>query len=100
MSPAARVLALLVTLYRRLVSPLLPARCRFAPTCSAYATQALQQHGARRGTWLASRAVARCHPFPPGGHDPVPPARPFVSDDAGSGPARRHSLPRPPGAPS
>lgn len=97
MSPVARALRLLVRGYRTLVSPLLPPRCRFAPTCSQYALEALEVHGAARGGWLAVRRVARCHPFHPGGHDPVPPraaartsrhdpAAPRVSDD-GEGPA-------------
>jgi putative membrane protein insertion efficiency factor len=72
----ARGLLLLVGLYRRWVSPLLGPRCRFAPSCSAYAADAVAVHGAARGTWLAVRRIARCHPFHPGGHDPVPPARP------------------------
>jgi putative membrane protein insertion efficiency factor len=75
MSPAAKGLVALVTGYRRFVSPLLGPRCRFAPTCSAYAVQALGEHGALRGGWLALRRLARCHPFHPGGHDPVPPGR-------------------------
>ncbi|HEX8001533.1 MAG TPA: membrane protein insertion efficiency factor YidD [Mycobacteriales bacterium] len=65
------MLLLLVRGYRRAVSPLLPPRCRFAPSCSAYAEEALRRHGVR-GVWLAVRRVARCHPFHPGGHDPVP----------------------------
>ena len=95
MSPAARLLLLLVTAYRRGVSPLLPARCRFAPTCSAYAAEALRVHGALRGTWLAVRRVGRCHPFHPGGHDPVPPRRGSMSDDGPRTPAS----PAPLGAP-
>lgn len=87
MSPLARLLVLPVLAYRRLVSPLLPARCRFAPTCSAYAVEALTVHGAVRGGWLAVRRVARCHPFTPGGHDPVPPVRrPWVTMDAPAAP--------------
>ena len=73
--PVARVLLALVGGYRRWISPLLGPRCRFAPSCSAYAAQALAVHGAARGSWLAVRRIARCHPFHPGGHDPVPPAR-------------------------
>ena len=73
-SAAARVLVALITGYRRFISPLLGARCRFAPSCSAYALEAVREHGALRGTWLAVRRIGRCHPFNPGGFDPVPPA--------------------------
>jgi uncharacterized protein len=69
----ARVLMAAVTGYRRLVSPLLPPRCRFEPSCSAYALEALRVHGAAGGVRLAVCRVARCHPFNPGGFDPVPP---------------------------
>ena len=69
----ARLLLAGIAAYRRVVSPLLPARCRFAPSCSAYAAQAVAVHGAARGGWLAVRRIGRCHPFHPGGHDPVPP---------------------------
>ncbi len=72
---AARALALPVRLYRRAVSPLLPPRCRFSPTCSSYALEALHVHGALRGSWLALRRLARCQPFSPGGPDPVPAPR-------------------------
>jgi hypothetical protein len=74
-TPVTRLLIGLVRGYRRFVSPLLGPRCRFAPTCSAYAVEALSVHGALRGGWLAARRIARCHPFNAGGHDPVPPAR-------------------------
>jgi putative membrane protein insertion efficiency factor len=73
-SAAARVMVALITGYRRFVSPLLAPRCRFVPSCSAYALEAVREHGALRGAWLAVRRVGRCHPFHPGGFDPVPPA--------------------------
>lgn len=66
------LLLLLVRGYRRFVSPLLRPRCRFAPSCAAYAEEALRRFGAMRGGWLAVRRLARCHPFHPGGYDPVP----------------------------
>jgi putative membrane protein insertion efficiency factor len=65
----------LIKFYRRYLSPLTPPVCRFQPTCSAYALEALEGHGALRGSWLATLRILRCHPFHPGGHDPVPPAR-------------------------
>ena len=73
-SAAALVLMALITGYRRFIGPLLSPRCRFAPSCSAYALEAVREHGAMRGTWLAVRRIGRCHPFHPGGFDPVPPA--------------------------
>jgi putative membrane protein insertion efficiency factor len=68
----ARVLTLAIVAYRRWISPALPARCRFYPSCSAYALEAVTRHGALRGTGLAVRRLLRCHPFHPGGYDPVP----------------------------
>jgi putative membrane protein insertion efficiency factor len=62
----------LIAAYRRFVSPLLGQRCRFYPSCSAYAQEAVARHGAARGGWLALRRIGRCQPFHPGGFDPVP----------------------------
>ena len=75
----ARLLMFPIAGYRRFVSPLLAPRCRFAPSCSEYALTALAEHGALRGLWLAVTRIARCHPFHPGGYDPVPPAKPARS---------------------
>lgn len=73
-SAAARLLALPVHGYRYVVSPLLGSNCRYYPSCSAYALDALAEHGALRGGWLSVRRIARCHPWHEGGYDPVPPA--------------------------
>jgi putative membrane protein insertion efficiency factor len=62
----------LLRFYKRFLSPLLPPMCRFEPTCSAYAMQAIEKYGTMRGGWLAARRLSRCHPFNPGGWDPVP----------------------------
>ncbi|MEB3257940.1 MAG: membrane protein insertion efficiency factor YidD [Cyanobacteriota bacterium] len=62
----------LIRIYQRWISPLLGPRCRFIPSCSAYAAEALQRHGPWRGGWLSVRRLSRCHPFTPCGCDPVP----------------------------
>jgi putative membrane protein insertion efficiency factor len=67
-----RLIRIAIRLYQRLLSPLLGPRCRFYPSCSQYALQAVEEHGAWRGSLLALRRLARCHPFNPGGYDPVP----------------------------
>ncbi len=70
--PVASVLLWLLTGYRTAISPIRPPVCRFTPSCSAYAVEAITVHGAARGSWLALRRVLRCHPWHRGGHDPVP----------------------------
>ncbi|WP_021592693.1 membrane protein insertion efficiency factor YidD [Actinomadura welshii] len=82
--PAAAVLILLVRAYRRFLSPLLGQQCRFQPSCSAYGLESLQVHGALRGTWLTARRIARCHPFNPGGYDPVPPKKTSRTNPSGA----------------
>ena len=62
----------LVRFYRALISPLKPPCCRFYPTCSEYALQALQKYGALKGSWLAIKRISKCHPFHKGGYDPLP----------------------------
>lgn len=66
------ILILLIRGYQRFVSPFLGPHCRFEPSCSAYAQQAIHRFGAFRGSWLAILRILRCHPLHPGGHDPVP----------------------------
>ncbi|HYN83119.1 MAG TPA: membrane protein insertion efficiency factor YidD [Gemmatimonadaceae bacterium] len=65
-------LILMIRGYQLWISPLLPAACRYYPTCSAYAIEAIERHGPVSGSWLAIRRIARCHPFRAGGYDPVP----------------------------
>ena len=69
------ILRLAVRGYRYFLSPMLPPSCRFHPSCSEYAEEALTEHGALRGGWLATKRLCRCGPWHPGGYDPVPPSR-------------------------
>lgn len=65
------VLLVLLRAYKAAISPFLPPSCRFSPTCSEYAREAIEKYGAARGVWMGARRVLRCHPFHPGGYDPV-----------------------------
>jgi len=75
MTPSARVAILLVQAYQLMLSPFLGGACRFVPSCSAYAIEAVATHGAVRGAWLSIRRIGRCHPFAQAGLDPVPPVQ-------------------------
>ena len=87
-STLARLALVAVRAYQRWISPVRPPACRFTPSCSAYAVEALERHGAVRGGWLTARRLLRCGPWHPGGHDPVPSA---VGSHGNPGPA----VPRP-----
>ncbi|MBP1989083.1 membrane protein insertion efficiency factor YidD [Paenibacillus eucommiae] len=69
-----RALKVPIQFYRKFISPLTPPSCRFYPTCSQYALEALDEHGALKGSWLAAKRIVKCHPFHPGGIDHVPPS--------------------------
>jgi putative membrane protein insertion efficiency factor len=73
LSPGVRVALIVLRGYKLLISPLFTGSCRFLPSCSDYAAQAIRWYGVPRGSWLALKRLARCHPFCAGGHDPVPP---------------------------
>ncbi|RMG17847.1 MAG: membrane protein insertion efficiency factor YidD [Deltaproteobacteria bacterium] len=77
----------LIRFYQRWISPLFPPTCRFHPTCSEYARQAVERYGPLRGTWMALKRLGRCHPFHPGGYDPVP-----TGDETSSRPATSEGL--------
>jgi hypothetical protein len=84
MSLAARALLFAVRVYQAFFSALMPSACKFYPSCSHYAAEALRIHGARRGSWLALRRISRCHPFTPGGVDLVPDAGEISRDPIGN----------------
>ena len=67
-----RMVMLPIRGYQKFISPGLPPSCRFTPSCSQYALEAVAKHGALKGSWLAARRLVRCHPFNPGGYDPIP----------------------------
>ena len=86
MTPAARLLSLPVHAYRLFLSPWLGMDCRYQPTCSVYALEALERHGALKGGYLAARRLCRCHPWGGHGYDPVPGADPAFDRDRDTGP--------------
>lgn len=67
-----KFLMFIIKIYQKVISPLTPPSCRFYPTCSHYGLEALEKHGALKGSWLAIRRISKCHPFHEGGFDPVP----------------------------
>ena len=75
-SPIKQTLLFTVRLYRYAISPFLGPACRFTPTCSEYCMEAVQMHGSLKGTWMTLMRLLRCHPFHPGGYDPVRPVQP------------------------
>jgi putative membrane protein insertion efficiency factor len=87
-----KILQGLVRFYRKFISPIVPPACRFYPTCSQYALDAIELHGPARGSWLAAKRICKCHPFHPGGIDHVPPAR--DKEDPDSSPREFKALER------
>ena len=78
-----------ITLYRHTISPTLPPTCRYHPSCSAYALEAVTGHGAVRGTWLSMRRIGRCHPWAAGGYDPVPSPASSAVESSSQSPSTR-----------
>lgn len=95
-----RALLASIAFYSRAISPALPPRCRFYPTCSAYATEAVELHGAGRGTWLTLRRIAKCAPWHPGGLDLVPGSPRYSAHSGDPGSGRDGRLSSTPGAPA
>ena len=85
MSPGGLLLSGLIRAYQLLLSPVLPASCRFTPSCSAYGLEAIRSHGALAGGWLTVRRIARCHPWGGSGYDPVPENR-SITNHSSHGP--------------
>ena len=83
MRPLAWGLTRLIAGYRRFISPLLGQNCRYDPTCSSYAMEAITRYGSLRGSWMAAKRLGRCHPFREGGNDPVPDLSPRTVDEEG-----------------
>lgn len=81
-TPVKSILLLLLRAYQLAISPFLGRNCRFYPTCSAYAAEAIRVHGSAKGSWLAARRLCKCHPWHPGGFDPVPGTADEKSDAA------------------
>ena len=73
MNPLQRLFVAMIRFYQIALSPYFGSQCRFYPTCSQYTLEAVKQHGALKGLWLGIKRIGRCHPYHPGGHDPVPP---------------------------
>lgn len=94
-SVGARTMLAVIGGYRNYLSPALPPSCRYTPSCSAYAAEAVGRYGALRGGWLALRRVLRCHPFHRGGHDPVPDlvGQGVIGGSAGAGAVRSTAEP-------
>jgi putative membrane protein insertion efficiency factor len=67
-----KILVILIRFYQYAISPYLGRRCRYFPTCSEYTVEAVEKHGALKGGWLGAKRICRCHPWHPGGYDPVP----------------------------
>ena len=96
-SPVRRALLAAIGFYSRAISPALPPRCRFYPTCSAYAAEAIETHGALRGTGLALRRLLKCAPWHPGGIDPVPGVRACSPGTGSDGRSSSTAAPSPTG---